>query len=52
MEGNRVYGWMIMANKNIKEKFGKNRILIRQKHVKSVKEIVVVDKGVHEYTKS
>jgi sporulation protein YlmC with PRC-barrel domain len=45
----KVYGWMIKLNKSISKKIRKKMILVKQKYIKSIGKIVIIDKRVAEH---
>jgi sporulation protein YlmC with PRC-barrel domain len=45
----RIYGWLIKVDKNNAKKIKKKNILVRHKHVESIKHIMILDKRVSEH---
>jgi sporulation protein YlmC with PRC-barrel domain len=49
LENQRVYGWLIKPYKKISKKVKKKKILISQKHVKSIGKIMIIEEKVAEH---
>ena len=45
----KIYGWLIKVDKNTVKKIKKKNILVRHKHVESIKHIMILDKRVSEH---
>lgn len=48
-ESSVIYGWVIKVPREIRKKIGKKKILIRQKHVISIKDVVIIDECVRDF---
>ena len=46
---NKIYGWLIKVDRSISKKIKKKNILVKQKHVESIKHIMIIDKRVSEH---
>ena len=46
---NRIYGWLIKVDRSISKKIKKKNILVKQKHIESIKHIMIIDKRVSEH---
>lgn len=44
----KIYGWLIKVDKNISREIKKKEVLIKHKHVESIKNIMIIDKRVSE----
>jgi sporulation protein YlmC with PRC-barrel domain len=45
----KVYGWLIKVDKKIAKKIKKKNILLRHKHVKSIRKIMIIEEKVAEH---
>ncbi|MDP4039539.1 MAG: PRC-barrel domain-containing protein [Candidatus Pacearchaeota archaeon] len=45
----RIYGWLIKVDKNTAKKIKNKNILVKHKHVESIKHIMIIDKRVSEH---
>ena len=45
----KIYGWLIKVDKEISKKIKKKNILVKQKHVNSIKHIMIIDKRISEH---
>jgi sporulation protein YlmC with PRC-barrel domain len=45
----KIYGWVILLNKNLSKKIKRKKVLIRHKHVKSIKQIMILEEKVSEH---
>jgi len=43
LEKNKIYGWLITLDKSVSKKMRKKEILIKHKHVHSIKHIMIID---------
>jgi len=46
---NRIYGWMIILDKKIRRKTKLKKILLKQRYVKSVKDVLIIKERVAEH---
>ena len=45
----KIYGWLIKLDKNIARKIKQKNVLLRHKHVKSIRRIMIIDEKVAEH---
>ncbi len=45
----KIYGWLIKVDKEIYKKIKKKNILVRHKHIESIKHIMIISKKVSEH---
>lgn len=47
----KVYSWLITLNPELSEKLGRKRILVRNVHIKSMSDVVILDEKISDYLK-
>jgi sporulation protein YlmC with PRC-barrel domain len=45
----KIYGWLVKLDKKVHKKIRKKNILIKQKHVKSIKHIMIIEEKVSQH---
>lgn len=47
----KIYGWLIKVNSETKRKIGKKKLLINQRHVSSIRDVMILDEKASTHIK-